>query len=273
MTLFLDIETTGLRTTDRIVEVGIVDDDGGTVFSSLINLGIPIPADAVAIHGITDRMVRDAPDFAAIETQIREVMAADGTIVIYNADFDKRFFPVGFWDNLEVLCAMDRYSIASGRRHKLERAAKAAGHDGAMAAHRALADAQACRAVWHWLDQQGAAAPDRFANLDAMELARQAWEAHRRAEEAAAEIKQYKAALVKIANDEKREITVPGVCRVTVSAPVDTTGRVSYRFDKDAVAMLDKELQKTLLDLEVVKLSDKIGTTYSVVRFTDLRAK
>jgi len=269
MTLFLDIETTGLSVTDRIVEIGVVDDDGEAVFSSLINPEIPIPAEVTAIHGITDQMVHAAPAFDAVRAELQEILAEDGTVVIYNADFDKRFFPAGFWHDVEVLCAMQRYSIATGRRRKLERAAKAAGHTWSNEAHRALADAQACRAVWQWLDQQGTAAPDRFANLDATELARQAWEAYRRAEEAAAELKQYKAALVKIANGEKQVIEVPGICRVTVSAPVDTTGRRPYRFDKDAFEMLDERLRQTLLDLGVVKISDKVGTTYAVVRFTE----
>lgn len=35
--------------------------------------------------------------------------------------------------------------------------------------------------------------------------------------------------------------------------------------------MLDEELQRTLLKLGVVTISDKNGTTYSVIRFTDLR--
>jgi len=190
-------------------------------------------------------------------------------VVIYNADFDKRFFPDNFWDEIEVLCAMQRYSIATGRKRRLERAAKAAGHVWISSVHRALADAQACRAVWQWLDQHGSAAPDRFANLDATELARQAWEAYRRAEAATAELNQYKAALVKVAGGEKRVIEVLGVCRVTVSAPVDTTGRRPYRFDKDAFEKLDERLRQTLLDLGVVIVSDKIGTTYAVVRFAE----
>jgi DNA polymerase III epsilon subunit-like protein len=269
MTLFLGIETTGLGVTDRIVEFGVVDDDGETVFSSLINPGIPIPAEATAIHGIMDQTVHCALGFDAVQAKLQLILAEDGTVVIYNADFDSRFFPVGFLDNVDVLCAMQRYNIATGRRRKLERAAKAAGHSWSKAAHRSVADAQACRAVWQWLDQLGSAAPDRFANLNSTELARQAWEAYRRAEEATAELKQYKAALVKIANGEKQVIDVPGVCRVTVSAPVDTTGRRPYRFDRDAFEMLDERLRQTLLDLGVVKISDKIGTTYAVVRFAE----
>jgi DNA polymerase III epsilon subunit-like protein len=269
MTLFLDIETTGLTVAARIVEVGVVDDDGQTVFSSLIIPAVPIPAEVTAIRGITDQMVHDAPKFGVVEAELREILTEDGTVVIYNADFDKRFFPDSFWNEIEVLCAMQRYGITTGRKRKLERAAKAAGHVWTSSVHRAIADAQACRAVWRWLDQHGNAAPDRFANLDATELARQGWEAWRRAEEATAELKQYKAALVKVAGGEKRVIEVSGVCRVSVSAPVDTTGRRPYRFDRDAFEKHDERPRQTLLELGVVKVSDKIGITYAVVRFTE----
>lgn len=83
MTLFLDIETTGLRMTDRIVEVGVVDNDGQTVFSSLINPEVPIPTEATAVHGITDQMVCDAPYFDTIQGALHEILARDGTVVIY----------------------------------------------------------------------------------------------------------------------------------------------------------------------------------------------
>ncbi|MGA3398391.1 MAG: 3'-5' exonuclease [Acetobacteraceae bacterium] len=91
MSLFHDIETTGLSVTDRIVEVGVVDDEGEAVFLSLINPGIPLPAEVTAIHGTTDRMLHGAPDFDAVQAGLREILAEDGTAVIYNADFDRRF--------------------------------------------------------------------------------------------------------------------------------------------------------------------------------------
>lgn len=55
-TLFLDTETTGLSAPpiNDLVEVGIVDEHGTTVFHSLCNPGHPIPGDATKIHGITD---------------------------------------------------------------------------------------------------------------------------------------------------------------------------------------------------------------------------
>lgn len=154
MTLFLDTETTGLDRTDRLVEIGVVDNAGGVVFQSLINPGMPIPDEASDIHGITDDMVCDAPRLDAITTALRALLIADGKVVIYNAEFDRRFFPRGFWSGISVSCAMLRYRDEVGRWDKLGGAAKRAGHVWDGDAHRAVADALACRSVWNWLERR-----------------------------------------------------------------------------------------------------------------------
>jgi len=67
---FLDLESTGLNPDqDRIVEIAVLKlwPDGRVIlFSSLVNPGVPIPADVVALHGITDTDVATAPPFAAL---------------------------------------------------------------------------------------------------------------------------------------------------------------------------------------------------------------
>lgn len=59
---FFDLESTGkYPDRDRIVEITIIKlypDGHDTTFSSLVNPTIPIPAEAAAIHGITDAHVR-----------------------------------------------------------------------------------------------------------------------------------------------------------------------------------------------------------------------
>jgi DNA polymerase III subunit epsilon len=71
---FLDLETTGIKVaTDRIVEISIyrIEPDGSTELKTLrINPEIPIPAEATAIHGISNEDVRDCPTFAQ---QAREI--------------------------------------------------------------------------------------------------------------------------------------------------------------------------------------------------------
>jgi len=154
MTLFLDTETTGLDRSDRLVEIGVVDDAGAVVFQSLINPDMPIPREVSAIHGITDAMVREAPRLDAVAAALRAMLIADGKVVIYNAEFDRRFFPRRFWADITVSCAMLRYRDEVGRWDKLGGAAKRAGHVWDGQAHRAVADALACRSVWNWLEQR-----------------------------------------------------------------------------------------------------------------------
>jgi DNA polymerase III subunit epsilon len=64
---FLDLETTGIKVaTDRIVEICLlkVMPDGTEKIKTLrINPGVPIPPEVIAIHGITDEDVKDAPSF------------------------------------------------------------------------------------------------------------------------------------------------------------------------------------------------------------------
>lgn len=72
--VFFDLETTGRNAyTDRIVEISaakIRTDASLEVKTRKINPGIPIPASATAIHGITDDDVKDAPSFKEISTSL-----------------------------------------------------------------------------------------------------------------------------------------------------------------------------------------------------------
>ncbi|MEG4306848.1 3'-5' exonuclease [Microcoleus sp. D3_18a_C4] len=84
--VILDTETTGLHNAE-IVEIAIVSHTGETLLNTLIKPSISIPADVVAIHGIGDEMVADAPSFPEVYSQI--VQALEGKrCFIYNAAFD-----------------------------------------------------------------------------------------------------------------------------------------------------------------------------------------
>lgn len=76
----IDLETTGTDVeTARIVQIGyLILVDGGFAEhreTLLINPGIPIPAEASAIHGITDAMVAQAPTFDELAGAILEDLA------------------------------------------------------------------------------------------------------------------------------------------------------------------------------------------------------
>lgn len=87
--VFLDTETTGTGANDLIIEVGIVDLEGNTLFDALVNPGIPIPAESSAVNEITDEMVADKPAWGQIWHEIEAVLR-NRAIGIYNADFDMR---------------------------------------------------------------------------------------------------------------------------------------------------------------------------------------
>ena len=81
--VFFDIESTGLNiATDRIVEISIVKVSPGApgcpndveVKTRRINPTIPIPADATAVHGITDDDVKDCPRFSQIAKSLAQFM-------------------------------------------------------------------------------------------------------------------------------------------------------------------------------------------------------
>jgi exodeoxyribonuclease X len=94
--LVVDTETTGLDPrADRVVSVaGVWTRPGqGEVrrHSSLVDPGIPIPAEASAIHHIVDRHVQGAPSLAAV---LPAYQGADfDAYVAHNAAFDFGFLP------------------------------------------------------------------------------------------------------------------------------------------------------------------------------------
>lgn len=73
---FFDLETTGTRIgRDRIVQIGIVrllPNGERERYQTLVNPGVPIPAEATAIHHITDADVADAPALEVVASTVLE---------------------------------------------------------------------------------------------------------------------------------------------------------------------------------------------------------
>ncbi len=90
----IDFETTGTKSEeDRVIEIGVVSFLRGEMVrreALLINPGMPIPAEATAIHHITDEEVEGAPSFAEALPAIVELLAGH-LPVAYNAGFDRGF--------------------------------------------------------------------------------------------------------------------------------------------------------------------------------------
>ena len=74
-----DLETTGINVSkDRIVEICIlkVNPDASRESKTwLVNPGMPIPAEASAVHGISDEDVAAAPSFKELAPKIMEMIA------------------------------------------------------------------------------------------------------------------------------------------------------------------------------------------------------
>jgi DNA polymerase-3 subunit epsilon len=81
--LFFDFETTGVDPySDRIVEMFFHVPEGVTVHK-LINPDRPIPAEASAIHGITDEKVKNAPTFRQFANATQKLV--EGRVLVgYN---------------------------------------------------------------------------------------------------------------------------------------------------------------------------------------------
>jgi DNA polymerase-3 subunit epsilon len=90
----IDFETTGFdEQADRVVEIGVACFQHGQLVETrswLINPGMPIPEQAVNVHGISDAMVADAPRFEAVAEELRTLLLGK-LPVAYNALFDRKF--------------------------------------------------------------------------------------------------------------------------------------------------------------------------------------
>lgn len=92
--IVLDTETTGLDyTRERIIEFAALRLENGKIkdkFQTLINPKQHIRKSSMAIHGISEEMVKDAPTEAEILPQILDFIG-DSPIVAHNAIFDYSF--------------------------------------------------------------------------------------------------------------------------------------------------------------------------------------
>ena len=159
--LILDTETTGLDGSAEICEIAVVTATGDILLDELVKPRVPIPADASAIHGITDADVAGMMTFEELYTVDRLDVLLDGRqIASYNAAFDRRLLNQSCQGRYEdrawniygaTTCLMELYSIYYGQYsnyhgsytwQSLTAAAEQCGLDWEGEAHRALSDAR-----------------------------------------------------------------------------------------------------------------------------------
>lgn len=155
--LILDTETTGLGDDAEIVEITIIDTAGKVLLDNLVKPSKTIPAEAAAIHGITDAMVMNAPEWESIFPQI-DALISGRTVVAYNSVYDARLLDQTLaihdvWPEIknglpDFQCAMRAYAefygqISDRGGYKWQKLTAAAEQQGVViegTPHRALSD-------------------------------------------------------------------------------------------------------------------------------------
>jgi DNA polymerase III epsilon subunit family exonuclease len=154
--LVLDTETTGLDDKAEIIEIAVIDATGKVLLNTLVKPSKPVPAEATAIHGITDEMVKDAPTWPEVNPQLCSLISGK-TIAIYNAEYDLRLLEQTdrIWKvtpkisvTPQIVCAMHEYAEFYGQKsdrgsYKWQKLTAAAEQQGVIiegTPHRALSD-------------------------------------------------------------------------------------------------------------------------------------
>lgn len=94
--IVMDTETTGLDPKDghRVVEIGALElinhVPTGNIFHEYINPRRLMPAEAFAVHGISDGDLADKPAFEEFAQPFMDFIG-DATLIIHNAPFDVKF--------------------------------------------------------------------------------------------------------------------------------------------------------------------------------------
>ena len=161
--VIVDVETTGWlpgeASITEIAAVRVCDGQPCGEFSALVNPGGPIPADIVALTGITDAMVSHAPPVSAVMPGFL-AFASGCVLTAHNAPFDIGFLTAACgscrlpWPDFPVI---DTAALARSVLEESEvpdcKLATLAGFFGARTqpCHRALADAKATADVLHGL--------------------------------------------------------------------------------------------------------------------------
>ncbi|MDD3692681.1 MAG: PolC-type DNA polymerase III [Oscillospiraceae bacterium] len=156
--IVFDIETTGINAqNERITEIGALKISGGEIkksFKTFVNPQKPIPPKITEITGITNEMVKDAPDEKTALKSFFDFCGDTRVLIAHNAAFDSSFiriaakrsglkFAFASLDTLPLCRAL--YPELSN--HRLNTVAKLAGFND-FNHHRALDDARALAAVF-----------------------------------------------------------------------------------------------------------------------------
>lgn len=164
----VDVETTGTDPeTDEVVSLAVVrlDPDGVETarYATLVRPSRPIPAEATAVHGITDADVATAPALADIAPRLLALLEG-AVFAAHNAPFDLAMLRRGLaavglaYRPVGVACTLDAFRLLEplASSHRLE--AICARHEIVLEdAHEALGDVVATAALVRLLLARGLA--------------------------------------------------------------------------------------------------------------------
>ena len=157
--IVLDFETTGLSPNqgDRAIEIGAVKLQDGVIvdrFQCLMNPGFRVSRFIEGYTGITNAMLADAPDSAAVMHEFADFIE-NSNLVAHNASFDQRFLDAELANiqrdyNGSFACSLllSRRLTQDAPSHKLGELVRYHQIENDGVFHRALADAEVTASLW-----------------------------------------------------------------------------------------------------------------------------
>jgi len=92
MVCYIDVETTGLEKEDRICSIGLIVTEGekGESLYSLVRAPKKVPPEAMAVHHITNEMLKEAPEFweTDVAKRLQALNDPQTLLVGHNLAFD-----------------------------------------------------------------------------------------------------------------------------------------------------------------------------------------
>lgn len=159
----VDLETTGGAGGGRVTEIAVFVTDGTTCiehWTTLVNPGIPVPANITYLTGITDEMLEDAPAFEEVAHHLRDLLN-HRVFVAHSVAFDygvlkSEYARLDIPFNLARLCTvrLSRKIIPGMQSYSLGKLSSALGIQ-LTNRHRAYGDAEATMKLFHLLLANG----------------------------------------------------------------------------------------------------------------------
>lgn len=116
--VFLSTDTTGFGLDDELLRLTIMDSDGNILLNQMVKPSSKTTwNEAQLIHGISiDDIESNAIPMDELHEKLKTVLANYTHIVMYNADFHKRFIPTSILANKSYICVM-QWSIPYVNNH------------------------------------------------------------------------------------------------------------------------------------------------------------